>query len=122
MQWSKLHWTAVSQIFNIVSMILVGVFFLGSLCVVVGAFVGFRIARSRAARLQCPYCKRPIGHRAVKIAADLQRERETAFVRDLNLQENECVDIHFYNLLPAVCPHCQTEHEFDLDELGIGPL
>tara|TARA_R110002073_G_C9182554_1_gene556519 strand:+ start:161 stop:499 length:339 start_codon:yes stop_codon:yes gene_type:complete len=110
------------RFFNILAMICVSVFVLASLYIVVGAFVGFRLARRRAARLKCPNCKRPIGQAAVMVGADLQHEHNAAYIRGLELKENEIVDIHFRNLLPIDCPHCRTTHEFDLDELGIGPV
>ena len=87
-----------------------------------GQLASFGIARARAARLTCPSCMRPIGATAVNIAAKLQDERNAEYVRGLNLKKNECAEITFGNLLPVVCPHCQTAHEFDLDDIGIGPV
>lgn len=110
------------RFFSLVTIVIVGLLSLGGMYIVVGSFLGFRIARSRAARLPCPHCKRPIGAPAVKTAAKLQDELNAEFIRRLDIKENECVDINFRNLLPAVCPHCHTAYEFDLDEIGIGPV
>ena len=106
----------------LVAIVVLGLLFLLHLFMVIGSFVGLHFGRSRAAKLPCPHCKRPIGTQAVITAIKLDDEHQADFIRGLNLQENECVDIHFRSLLPVVCPHCQTPHEFDLDELGIGPL
>lgn len=78
--------------------------------------------RARAAKLKCPHCNSPIGKTAVSIAAELQRRRNLDIVSQIELKEGEIVDIDLKNLLPAVCPHCNAAHEFDLDELGIGPI
>jgi len=110
------------RFFYLASMIVVGLFFLASLYIVIGSCVGFRAARFRAAKLSCPNCNRPIGNSAVKVASNLQHKLCGEYIKRLNLQDNECVDIHFRILLPAVCPHCHAEHEYDLDELGIGPV
>ncbi len=107
---------------NILAMIVVSGFLLANLYIVVGSFVAFRIARIRAARLRCPNCDRPIGKAAVITGAELQHKQNSDYIRGLELKDNEFVDIHFRNLLPVDCPHCRATHQFDLDELGIGPV
>ena len=107
---------------TLVGIAVVGLLFLAGMYIVVGSLVAFRINRARAAKLSCPQCKRAIGATAVTTAVRLQDDRNADFIRGLNLKEHQCVDISFHNLLPAVCPHCQTALEFDLDEIGIGPV
>jgi len=85
-------------------------------------YVSLFVARRRAARLLCPECNSPIGHESVRKGRTLMAELERAEIAALKLNKNTSVDIHFRNVLPVTCVNCGCNHEFDLDELGIGPV